>query len=124
MALRLATAESKRIDLGDADYIEVVQDISKRDFNSLIAKMPQDVDEDKGLSPVQGTVFYEALFAVFVKGWSLDVPATVENYLSLDRESAEKIDEAMTRHFADMTVSAPKDKKPKTSPRSSPQATE
>jgi hypothetical protein len=116
MALRLAIAESKRIDIGDGDWIEVVQDISKGDFNSLIGKMPQDVNEETGLTPHQGTKFYEALFDIFVKAWSLEgVPPTLDNYLLLDRESGEKIDNALTQHFGGLTVESPKGKRPRTS---------
>lgn len=122
MALRLAKTSITRIDLGENDFLEVVEDISKGDFNALVAAMPQDVDEEKGLTPVQGTEFQAALFETLVKGWSLDVPPTPDNYLLLDRQSSDRIDAVLVEHFGSLTPDAPKDKSPKTSPSSSPKA--
>lgn len=119
MALRLAKSETTKIDLGDGDYIEVVTDVSKRDFNRLIAAMPQDVDEKKGLTPTQGTQFQVALFEILVRGWSLDVAPTSDEYLNLDRASADAVDAKLVEHFGSLTPDAPKEEPPKKSPRTS-----
>lgn len=122
MGLRFAKKGTKSIDFGDGATIEVVTDISKRDFNALIAAMPQDLDPDKGFTPVQGTQFQEALFSSLVVSWTLkdesgaDVPATVESYLALDQESAQRVDEKLVAHFGELSVGVSDQKKQETSP--------
>lgn len=111
MPLRLASSNSKRLQLDPESYIDVVEDISKRDFNRLIAAMPAELDEG-GLTPLQGTEFQTSLFDIFVRGWSLDDAPSVENYLSLSRESAALVDVALVEHFNSLTPDAPKEEKP------------
>ena len=115
MGLRKASTNVKTIDLGDGSFIGVVEDISKRDFNNLIAAMPQDIDQEKGLTPVQGINFQSALFEIFVKSWSFETEPSVEEYLSLSRDSADQVDEALIAHFNGLTPDAPKERKPRTS---------
>jgi hypothetical protein len=93
--LRLASTDTKRVDLGDGDYLEVRSDLSKRDFNGILKGLPADYDTDKGFSPGQADDFTIALFQTLVVGWSLDVPASVDNYLSLERSAATAVDEAL-----------------------------
>jgi hypothetical protein len=102
--LRLAKSDSKRIELGEGDWIEVLADISKRTFNEIAVSMPTDI-ADNGLTVQQAVDFQRGLFDVFVKAWSLDVPATVDNYDLLSRESADAIDMAVAKHFEALTPS-------------------
>jgi hypothetical protein len=122
MALRQAKETTNQLDLGDGDYLVVVDDISKRDFNRLIAAMPQDVDEEKGLTPTQGTEFQQALFEILVKGWSLDVPADAQEYLRLDMDSGSRVDAALVQYFGTLQPDEKKEESPETSPRSKPKA--
>lgn len=110
--LRLANRNNKKINLDDeGSYIEVANDITKRDFNRLIEIMPDTIDEEKGISIKQGTDLTAGFFDVFVKGWSLEVPATVESYLDLPRESAEAIDAKLMEHFTNLTPGEAETKK-------------
>ena len=121
--MRLLKPTTKQIDLGDGEYIEVVADISKRTFNDLVSKMPQDIDGDKGMTPTQGTQFQEAVFATFVKGWSVTdeegnaLPADPDVYLDLPNEFASRIDEALLAHFGEITTVGPEDSKKRTTSR-------
>lgn len=108
MALRRATDELLPIDIGDGDTISVKKEISKRDFNLLIAAMPQDVDTEKGLTPQAATDFQTALFEIFVSEWSMGSVPSVDEYLGLLREDAERIDAALMEHFSNITPTAPK----------------
>src|SRR5688572_15492834 len=102
--LKFASAESKQIDLGDGDFIEVRKDLSKREFNSLMSAMPnREISQESGLTLQEGLVFAEALFASLVTGWSLSEPVTVENYLKLDRAAAEAIDAKLIEHFGEIS---------------------
>jgi hypothetical protein len=108
--LRLASPDSRRIDLGDGDWIEVVSEISKKTFNKLVAVMPTEV-ENGTLTVGQATSFQSSLFEVLVTGWSLEEPATVENYENLVREAATAIDDKLMEVFSEMTVGASEAKK-------------
>lgn len=110
--LRKANKELVQIPLDDeGSYISVTTDVTKGQFNSLVEAMPQDMDEDKGLTPSQGTGLQIALFRTFVEGWSLDVAPSVEEYLALPRDAADAIDEALMKHFATIQVGEPERKK-------------
>lgn len=103
--LRLASTDTVTLDLGDGDSITVRSDITKRVFNSLVAHMPSDFDEKKGLTPAQGVEFQKGLFEALVVGWSMPIPASVENYLDLAPEAAAVIDTALADHFSKLTPS-------------------
>lgn len=105
MALRLASTEAKRIDLADGDWVDVRTDLAKRDFNALIRQMPEKDLTKEALTVSEGLAFQGALFEALVIGWSLDVPATVENYLALAQESTVALDQALADHFGSMTPS-------------------
>lgn len=100
-----ASEETKKIELANGIEIEVLTDISKRTFNSLVKALPEDIDAEKGFTPSQATEFTAGLFTAFVKKWNLDRPATAENYLELKRDAAELIDEALSTHFSSLTPS-------------------
>lgn len=102
MALRLADESTKKLDLGDGDWVKVREDISKRSMNHLIARMPKrdkkDVEEN-GLTISEGLEFQIGVFEALVTDWSLPVPATAEAYLNIKREDVEVLDELLVKHF-------------------------
>jgi len=98
--LRTASTATKEILLDETDYIRVRADLSKRDFNDLVTHMPQGVEKDgTGLSLADATKFQEYLFGTLVVGWSLDVPATVEEYNNLSADAGQVIDAKLGEHF-------------------------
>jgi tRNA isopentenyl-2-thiomethyl-A-37 hydroxylase MiaE len=98
--LRTASTATKDILLDETDYIKVRADLSKRDFNDLVTHMPQGVEKDgTGLSLADATKFQEYLFGALVVGWSLDVPATVEEYNNLSADAGQAIDAKLGEHF-------------------------
>ena len=126
MGLRLATRETKRIDIGDGDWIEVTSDISKRDFLRIITSMPESAVKEEvkegeeakvKLNIADASHFQQLLFDVLVQSWSLDVPPSIEAYLDLAREGADSVDAALVDHFKEV-VAPKKDElgKPSTSP--------
>lgn len=108
MALRLVSANTTRLDIGDdGDWIEVKEDLSRRDFNRIISTLPVNRD---GLNTDEidldtATSFAEALFDVFVEDWSVTdsdsnkVKANVANYQLLDRASSQLIDAQLSEYF-------------------------
>lgn len=121
--LRFASEGGVRLDIGDGDWIEVREEISKGTFRRVMQTMPQkELDTSAGakqaLRLTQGeAVEYQcALFEALVTGWSLDAPATVENYLRLDTDSAASVDEALANHFSNMSPDKDELGKPSTSP--------
>lgn len=112
MALRLVSKKTTRIDL-DGDWIEVKEGLSRRDFNRLIGTLPVTRDglDTDAIDLDTATGFSEALFDVFVEDWSLQdedgnpVPATLENYQMLERQSSSEIDTVLSDHFNALTVS-------------------
>lgn len=103
--LKLASTTTKTLDLGEGDFLEVREGISKRDFRYLLDKLPEDFDGDKGFTPGQADDFSTALFQMLVKGWSLPEEPTVENYLGLDRSAVVVVDTALVGHFNDLSPS-------------------
>ncbi len=116
--LRKANTVPKKIELSDeGDYIEVATEITKGDFNKLVEVMPATIDDAEGISPTQGIDLMTDFFKIFVKGWSLDEPPTVEAYLALPKEGADAIDTALMAHFTSLTPSDDERKKSEKSPR-------
>jgi hypothetical protein len=103
--LKLVSDERKQLDLGEGDFLEVRNGVSKRQFRTLLDKLPTDWGEDSKFTPGQMDDFSTALFDMIVTGWSLDVPATRENYLELDRSAAAVVDTALIEHFNGLTPS-------------------
>lgn len=112
--LRLANDETTRLPIGDSpeDWIEVRKDISKRTFNKVALAMP-DVPEGGTVTLAQGLDLQTLLFDTLVTGWSLDVPATIENYLLLEREAGTLIDTAVSEYFSTLTPNREENSKSK-----------
>ena len=108
MALRLVSANTTRLDIGDdGDWIEVKEDLSRRDFNRIISTLPvnrEGLNTDE-IDLDTATSFAEALFDVFVEDWSVTdgdsnkVKANVANYQLLDRASSQLIDSQLSDYF-------------------------
>lgn len=120
MGLKLVTGETKRLDLGDGDYLVVDADIGKRELKSILSRIPENtrVATSAGDLTLDGaTSLTSALFDVFVKEWSLrdatgePVPVTQENYLSLNLESVSIVDEALMKHFNELVDVSKEDSK-------------
>lgn len=112
MALRLVSKKTKRLELVENDWVEVRDDLSRRDFNRIIQSLPvtrEGLDTDN-IDLETATAFAEALFDVFVTDWSVSdedgnkVAATVSNYQMLARDSSQLVDEAITAHFNSFVV--------------------
>lgn len=109
--LRTASTETKRIDLGEGDYLDVRVEISKRDFNRFIAYLPgRSVGEEERLTPSEATELQKGMFEALVVGWSLDTPATIDAYENLASEGATAIDTALAEHFQTLTPSKQEEK--------------
>jgi len=114
MALRLANQNTKRVAIGDEDYIVVLEDISRREFSQLLRVIPRDTES---ITADSAEGFTLALFNLFVKGWSVvdndgkSVPVSEEAYFMLSREAANLIDAAVIEHFNSITPSAPEQQK-------------
>jgi hypothetical protein len=104
--LRLASKETKRIDLGDGDYLDVRKELSKDDYHKLLVKMPEDFgQQEREWKASEIDDFMTALFATYVTAWSLPVPPTVENYLELERGAATVVDSAISSSWNEEGVS-------------------
>lgn len=102
--LRLANTAGKNLPLGDeGDFITVREEISKKERNALISKMPlRDDLEETGLTATEGVNFQTDLFEALVIGWSAEFDCTVDNYLALPPDAADALDEVLAKYFADM----------------------
>lgn len=104
MGLRLVSKATTRLNIGeDGDWIDVREDISRREFNALISGLPAQDIQDGNIDFAVASTFAEGLFNVFVDAWSLDVPPSVENYNELTRESATLIDTTISEYFNSLT---------------------
>lgn len=109
--LKFASKGSKTLDLGEGDFLEVREGVSKKQFRSLLDKLPEEWDSDKGFTPGQADDFSTALFDMLVIDWSLvdeegaKVPASVDNYVNLERGAAATVDVKLVEHFNELTPS-------------------
>lgn len=104
--LRLASTATTKLDLGDGDFIEVRTDLSRQDYNGLLRSFPDNYDADKGFSTSEALDFGSSLFKLLVTGWSLDgVAPTVDNYLALERNGSNVVDEKLVEHFNSLLAS-------------------
>lgn len=122
MGLNLIKAfATKRYDLSDGAWIDLKASISKRDFITLMSNMAElgsaDTKDDGtvSLTVPQAVEFQQVLFATLAKGWSIDDPCTVENYMELERASADEVDKVIVDHFQSLMPSKDESGKPETS---------
>lgn len=126
--LRLADPNSTvRVTHDGGDWLDLRASLSKRQVNSILLTLPSEVFDRSGenkfsFSSVVNTA--EALFGALVVGWSLDAPATVDNYLGLEGEAAGWVDTVLYEHFDRIQMSKDEAKKPSNSASGSQKDTE
>ena len=111
MAFRIVPRQTTRLDLGDGDYIEVKNGLSKGDFRKVLERLPQDFSGDDSFTPSEADEFTIGVFNALVVSWSAvdeegkAIPATEESYLNvLDRETATRVDTVLFEHFNSLDV--------------------
>jgi len=104
-----ATDETKKLKLKSGLELDVLTDISKRRFNSLVSSIPS--NPDGNVTVAQASEFSAALFREFVVGWNIEREATVESYYDLKRTIAEQVDEALGAHFSEVAVNEKESRK-------------
>jgi imidazole glycerol phosphate synthase subunit HisF len=92
------------------DWIELRQNLSKREVNAILRVMPTDVadntKEKSGAEMVDVlTSVAETLFTNLVVGWSVDDSPKVETYLSLPSDAANWVDKILFEHFNGQSLS-------------------
>jgi hypothetical protein len=110
--LRLASRKTTTLDLGEGGELVVKTDISKGDFEALLARLPVDMggDDGTGFTPLEADNFTTGVFAMLVKGWNATdedgnpVDPTVENYLQLPREATAILDAKLLEYFNSLSV--------------------
>ena len=109
--LRKVSEETKTILLDETDFVEVRADLSKRDFNTLAAAMPNKAQGSE-LTIAEATAFSGKLFEALVVGWSLSIPPTIEEYYTLSAESGTAIDGVLAEHFGTLLPQSAEGKQP------------
>lgn len=104
MALKKASLATKTLDIGEGDWLEVRTDIAKRERNKVASYLPdrfvgEQEDGERTLSTGEAVNLQTGLFAALVVAWSSDAPCTIEEYLSLEPEDADRIDVALADHW-------------------------
>lgn len=95
---------TKRYEHESGDWIELRQNLSKREVNNILRVMPAEAvtgaQEKSGSEMVDMlTSVAETLFTNLVVGWSVDDSPNVETYLSLPSEAAGWVDKILFEHF-------------------------
>ena len=110
--LRLASRKTTVLDLGEGGELVVRTDISKGDFEALLARLPVDMGggDNTGFTPLEADNFTTGVFAMLVTGWNATdedgnpVDPTVENYLQLPREATTILDAKLLDYFNSLSV--------------------
>lgn len=115
--LRLADINAtKRISHDSGDWIEVRANLAKKDINSILLALPQELLNGEGSFTYEAAVgSAEALYKALVTGWSLDEPTTIESYLALTGDAAAWVDTTLYEHFNSLSASDDEKGKPSTS---------
>lgn len=95
---------TKKYEHESGDWIELRQNLSKREVNAILRVMPADaingVDSKNGAEMVDVlTSVAETLFTNLVVGWSVDNSPSVDTYLSLPSDAANWVDKILFDHF-------------------------
>lgn len=117
--LRKASTDTKQLylDAEQTEYLVVRSDLSKKEFNVLVAKMPITVGQtdSEGMTIPQATEFQKSLFEALVVGWTLDAAdPTIADYEDLSAEGATAVDTALADHFASLLPTSAEGKLPTT----------
>jgi hypothetical protein len=96
---------TKKYEHESGDWLELRQNLSKREVNAILRVMPADAingtaDNKSGAEMVDMlTSVAETLFTNLVVGWSVDDAPSVETYLSLPSDAAGWVDKILFEHF-------------------------
>lgn len=102
---------TKRYEHESGDWVELRQNLSKREVNSILRVMPADAingtaDGKSGSEMVDMlTSVAETLFTNLVVAWSVDDSPNVETYLSLPSDAAGWVDKILFEHFNAQSLS-------------------
>jgi hypothetical protein len=134
--LKLANTGTKKIYSEDGeDWIEVRETMSKRELNFIQTHLPPgliDLQNEETRNDAKAAAilvihtspeFAAILFEALVVGWSLPVPATINNYLSLESKAASWIDNELMSHYVGSQTTKDELGKPTTSPKGSRKGT-
>lgn len=102
---------TKRYEHESGDWVDLRQNLSKREVNAILRVMPADAingtaGEKSGAEMVDVlTSVAETLFTNLVVGWSVDDSPSVETYLSLPSDAAGWVDKILFEHFNAQSLS-------------------
>ncbi len=117
--------ETKRYTHSEGDWLDLRQNLSKREVNAILKVMPvsgiDQEDAQKMISTVEGIT--DTLFKNLVVGWSVNDKPSLEVYYSLSGEAATWIDNTLFEHFNAQSLSKAEEGKPSTSLKGQPKDT-
>ncbi len=102
---------TKKYEHESGDWIELRQNLSKREVNAILRVMPADIvngdsQQKSGSEMVDVlTSVSETLFTNLVVGWSVDDSPNVDTYLSLPSDAANWVDKILFEHFNGQSLS-------------------
>ena len=102
---------TKKYEHDSGDWIELRQNLSKREVNAILRVMPSEAinasqDQKSGADMVDMlSSVAETLFTNLVVGWSVDDSPNVETYLSLPSDAANWVDKILFEHFNSQSLS-------------------
>ena len=102
---------TKKYEHESGDWIELRQNLSKREVNAILRVMPADIvngdsQQKSGSEMVDVlTSVSETLFTNLVIGWSVDDSPNVDTYLSLPSDAANWVDKILFEHFNGQSLS-------------------
>jgi hypothetical protein len=103
---------TKKYEHESGDWLELRQNLSKREVNAILRVMPADAvnantDNKSGAEMVDMlTSVAETLFTNLVVAWSVDESPAVDTYLSLPSEAANWVDKILFDHFNAQSLSS------------------
>lgn len=102
---------TKKYEHESGDWIELRQNLSKREVNAILRVMPADVVDGSNKSKSGSEMVdmlssvAETLFTNLVVAWSVDDTPNVDTYLSLPSDAANWIDKILFEHFNGQSLS-------------------
>jgi imidazole glycerol phosphate synthase subunit HisF len=102
---------TKKYEHDSGDWIELRQNLSKREVNAILRVMPSEAinasqDQKSGADMVDMlSSVAETLFTNLVVGWSVDDSPNVDTYLSLPSDAANWVDKILFEHFNSQSLS-------------------
>jgi hypothetical protein len=108
---QLVSRKTTTLTFDEGGELVVKTDISKGDFNALLARLPTDMSgDDNGFTPLEADNFTTGVFGMLVVGWNATdengnpVNPTIENYLQLPRDVTTIIDAKLLEYFNSLSV--------------------